>query len=435
MYSPLQLGNSDPFDVYAIPIGPRESQLLAFHRDILVPRIYHPALLNLGHVDAFNAGCLKDQTTAYALFARNAALEDAQLRGRHATPSDCFFEYMTRGCAVLRHKISLMDGSESAHAMLPVMWATCLLATAEMFTSIATGDAHLRAMSQLVVRYIKLLDGKLEETLPVLIMTFVDTMKACATLSRPMIDACRWFPSLFQDVWYTMKLARPTAQAGDSESGLIHADVQDKVLKDIIVSWRGREQNVGDYKIYWHAVFSHVIFQHYQLLHVTLDAIEQLKTPSTNLARTQRQSVRGYLSAALLLWIQITSQTPFVNDAMFDLRSSMLRHIRNMMNKDLLVQNSSTNRSRAYTDARLWTLFTAFHVQLRLRKTLDSNKFRDDDWFIHTFRVEARLSQIRSWQQAVPIFEQFLYDDQLEPHISEWWHWIFSEQGSVITME
>lgn len=424
--SPLQLGNSDPFGVHATPIGPRESHLLTIYRKVVVPRIYHPALLSLGHVDSFNFNCLKDEVTACALLARNSAVEGFTLRSRHATPSTSFFEYMTRGCAILRRRLSLMDGSESASVMLPIMWATCLLATAEMFTSIATGETHLRAMSELVVRYIRSLDGKLEEASPILIMTFVDNMRACATLSRPMIDACRWFPRLFQDLWDRANLSHRTSQAGNHNLGFVHADVQDRILKDIIVSRRGREQNSGESQTHWTVVFSQVIFQHYQLLQVTLDAIEQLKTFSTNTERMQRQSVRGYLSASLLLWIQTNSRTPFINDALFGLRSSMLRHIKNMVNKDLLAQKSSKSQTRAYTDARLWALFIAIQVQLGNRETLDPDLICDE-WFLRTFRTEAKSIQIHSWQQAVPIFEQFLYDDQLEPHISQWWHRIVFE--------
>lgn len=431
VWSPLQLGNSDPFGVHATSIGPRESHLLARYRQVIVPRIYHPALLRLGHVDAFNFDCLKDEVTACALLARDSALETFTLRGRHATPSPSFFEYMTRGCAILRHRISLMDGSESAHVMLPIMWATCLLATAEMFTGIATGETHLRAMSELVVRYIKSLDGKLEETLPILIMTFVDTMRACATLSRPMIDACRWFPYLFQEVWDSTNISQSTAAAVNPKSKLVHADVQDKILQDIIISRRGCEQKIGELKTHWTVVFSQVIFQHYQLLQVTLDAIEQLKTLFTHPARAQRQSVRGYLSASLLLWIQINSRTPFINDALFDLTSSMLHHIKNMVNSDFEVRELSKCQTQAYADARLWALFIAVHVQLSKRETLDSDVGRDE-WFIQTFRNEARSNRIRSWQQAVSIFEQFLYDDQLEPHISQWWHLIVSEQSAAI---
>lgn len=406
--------------------------------------MYHTGMLSIGDMESFFADCLQDEASGYALFARNSAVVAFALGRQYATPSATFYTYMTRSCAVLRRRLSLMDGTETAHEVLPLMWATCLLGVAEMFTGLSTAEAHLRAMGKLMLRYIQLMDHK-PETKPVLVMSFVDTIRACTMLSRPMIDTYTWFPRLFQDLWDSTGVSHTDREVSCSNSSIVHPDVDDKILKDVIINrrdeqssyhspWRERGRDGRKTKFYWTVVFSQAIFQHSQLLHVILDALEQLAHPHMSSEQIQSQSVRAYLSASLLLWIQITSSTPFTTNKVFDITSTMLRHVKTMLKKDMFVRNASQSHKKAYTDARLWTLFIAVRAQLRKRETLFSDQIYDE-WFLQTFRTEVKAKGIRSWQQVVPIFEQFLYDDKIEPHISQWWHKVVPGQGSAMTQQ
>lgn len=425
----LQLGNSDPFNSYAIPVGPRETSLLNIYGDITAQILSKASVWKLKNVDVVRVACLSDQAASYALLARNSAIEDLMLRGSDAEPSTAHLGYLTEAQAGLRRKLSLMTGTETASMICPIMWATCFLAYAEMVIGSPTAGLHSRAMSKLAVRYTELMGDSVNKA-DIIAVAIIDFMRACTTLTRPTIDMDNWFPHLFQDIWNKTGLSRSQHGEKEAKASAVHRDVKDKRLKAMIMAQREEhnrrqdllegEFDVEEAKLRSLAVHSQELFQDVQLLHIALDALERLGTPSMSAEQVQDQVVRAYTSFSVLLWLFITSAISFTTERLLNGTGKLLHHVQSMMVKDV-VEGKAVSNVESYKDARLWALCVGVQTEMHRKGTL-SYELACGEWFFEAFRAEVESREDASWQQVVSISEQFLSIQRMKPHISQWWH-------------
>lgn len=267
-----------------------------------------------------------------------------------------------------------MDGSETAATVRAMIQSTCLLAVAAMFTDFTTTEVHLRAMGKLVVRYAELVGGHAGKE-PTLITTYIEIIRAYATLPRPTITMQGWFLRLAQDIQDSTTVSQKDARINNSDPTIVHADAQDKSLGDITVSWReeiggyhgisqDRKLSRGEAQLHKTAGFSESVFQHSLSLGALLNALERLKSSGMNSEQAQHDSIRVSMALSELIWVQVTSPTTVFTDILFNLTPSLLRQVKGIIKRDVCVRNRLLGHEEAYTNGQLWAILVASFLQL-----------------------------------------------------------------------
>lgn len=371
--------------------------------------------------------CLKDEAAAYGLLARNAAMETVMTGGLDAPPSPAILDYMTRAQAALRLKLPLLDGSESSSTVYPIMWATCLLAGTEMILRSPTADVHLRALSNLVVRYVELMGQDLDEG-SILNLVYADITRASIDPNRPFLDVLNWFPQIFQGVWKAAE-ERLGSQYRIVDAK-VHSDVTDETTRLHILSaredlrifrhLRGVTLSPQDVKLISTVTQSRRLHRQGQLLNIAMDEIEHLDRPGQTIEEIQDHSARAYVPLAILLWSLSASPISIGGTVLFDPAPGILPYLKHTITKGMVSSQAREQGYGRYMDARLWALYVGAQTECNRTEVLGLNKVCGE-WFPETFFKQASTMRVETWQRAVTIFEQFVHSDHMMPHISHWW--------------
>lgn len=437
--SPLQLGNSDPFNAYAIPIGPYEVYLSQVYQQLTFPQLYNlkqPKWRQFvaNEIASTHHTCLQDEAAAYSLFARNSALEHVIIRRSNPAVSTPLLNYMTRTQAALHRRLALMDGSETPQTVYTITWTTCFLASAEMIVKSSTTDYHFRALGKLIVRYAELM-GENMEIGSILILVYVVLMRASTTLTVPVLDMADWFPRVCQDTWYEAEALWPM-RVNSSPGIAVHREIKDKVIREIMTSQRQGPNFSPDLietchdtekaRLLANTMRSQELYQNGQMLNVATDALKQLGAADLTLESLQDESARAYMAISTIVWLRLTSATTFFGNAIFDSSLFVLPHLRKVF-ANLEERGLYMRGPQRHQQPKLWALSMAVQSEFHRKYVLGAAPVCGE-WFIEALRDHASSMQIHSWQQAVNILEQFLFNDELKPHISEWWQEVFSDK-------
>lgn len=440
-------GNSDPFDAYAVQLGPSEHSLLQLYTKSFVPALYgsRPANMVRPLADiqegAF-VGCLHDEAAAYALLSREAAINGLLvLRERYTAPSVPSLDYMVRSQAVLCRRLSLMDGSETPDMMFHVLSTISHLASAEVMAASATANLHVRALHQLMARFAEVA-GPLQlqkASLSIIAVIFGDTIKAYLCSTRPTINLSAWSPYLGRETSREESSASLLTEDSGSDHHAIHRAVEDDTLKLIISKQRELVQLYHDSKqkdmshmeiLLLSVALNKEVLDVNQLLHIAAEAEFCLLNLGLDPEQVQRQCVRASVSLAMLLWSQLVLPTSLVVNIIFDVAPPTLQRLRSAILTSQFVEKEMPELGRAYKETRLWTLSVGVHVELH-RKEKSGAYTACGEWFLETFREEAKSMDVRSWQQGVSIFDQFLYSEQIKPRMAHWWDRIVCSQTNA----
>lgn len=436
--SPLKLGNSDPFHTYAITIGPREFRTLQVYQKYVVPclyKSYSPETVDaVIHTQRLSfVGLLQDEVTAYALLSREAALETLLSRKSNvAVTSHLSLIYMTKCQAVLRGRLSLIDGSETPDTVVRILCTILRLTAAEAMIDSQNAHLHIHALKRLFTRYSQLVGSDLDNkvTADLLALMHADVCQALRTSGRPILDMKDWFPYLNHDRMDARSLSPSSGEDMQSESEIIHRDVKDQVLRSAIrrqrktlLLYHESLKKDLDSKVagLLSSTLEKEIYQQIQLLNITANAEEVLRTPGLGPEQLHNQCAQAYLSFSVLLWSRRTLPTSILTNLLLDMASPTLRRLKNIIMIDKIGQRTHLHRNQSYADARLWALSVGIYTELQSRETSGISTICGD-WFLETFRDEARAMHVHTWQHAVMIFERFLYSDRIQPHISRWWN-------------
>lgn len=423
--SSIRSGNSDPFDSQSIPIGPHESDLLKIYREIVVLSLGKASWWKVKKLEVVQAMCLSDKAAAFALLARNSAIQDARSRGHGEGPSTVQLKYLAQAQAALRKNISLMVGPIALSMITQVLWTTLYLAYAEMINESPTAGVHMRPMSQLVVRYAELMGDQVNKA-DIIAVTIVDIVRACKYLTRPTLDMVCWFPGIFRTLWDETGVCRSGQGSKEAALRALSRDVKDKRLQTVVLDLREEQEmhhtllegaiGLEEGSRCGFSIHSRQLFQQAQLLHIVLDAMERLGTSRLSELEVQDQMVRAYLSLSVLLWLLVTSPISLTAERVLNGTGRILEHVRNILMKE-------PSDAARYQKARLWALCIGVHTELH-RKGLLGSDLACDRWFFEAFVNEVKSMRISRWEQVSSISEQFLCLDRFRPHISQWWYQI-----------
>lgn len=383
--------------------------------------------------------CLPDKAATLALLARNLAIQEFRSRrGQSTEISTTNLSYLAGAQAALRKNLGYMSGSgpRTPSIIIQILWTTCLLAYAELINGSPTVGLHLRAMSQILVRYAELTGSHVDRA-HVIGVSIIDVVRACTTLTRPTIDMVNWFPAIFRTMWEETGVVCHNVQ-GDKKSvasSIVHRAIKDKRLRTIVLVQRQEQEkhhelveanlDAKEASVRGQSIHSRQLFQQAQLLHIVLDAIERLGTPRISQEQVQDQTTRAYLSISVLLWLLITSPVSFTPERLLDGIGRILQHARNILMKggnDARVFPSDPR----FQEARLWALCIGVHTELHRKENL-GHEPACATWFFEAFAVGVKSMKIRSWQQMTEISEHFLPLDRMQPHISRWWQQVVTD--------
>lgn len=448
IYSSLALGNSDPFGTYAISIGPRESHSLQVYQRFVVPCLYKsrtPELVNLVILAErqSNITFLQDEATAYALLAREAALESLlSLRGRHVAPSTSSLIYTTKCQAVLRKRLSQINGTETPETVVIILCTILRLTAADAMTASSYAHLHIQAIRRLLARYTELVGTNFDRRviMDLLALVYVDVSQALLRSTTPMLELNDWLPYLNQDHKDASGMFQPSELITETlDIGTVHTDVKDEMLRTLIRNQRGtlfRYHQSLEGKLdpqaagLLSAALDKDILQIVQLLHI-ISETEAYSQTELSPEPLEDQTARVYIPLSVLLWSHLALPTSVVINLLVDVAYPTLRRLRNALLKSKPDQKTYLCGYTAFAHARLWALSVGVHTELHRARVLGLNMVCGY-WFLDTFREEADALGVHSWQHAASIFKQFLYSDHLEPHLSQWWDEVASPHGSPI---
>lgn len=428
----LTLGNSDPFHAFAIQIGPTDNFYLKYYHLTVIPQLY--TIQNRRWTSSLASNernaCLNslgDEAAAYSLLARNAAIHSIQSGPERTTSLTTVFKYQARAHAALRKKLTSLDETATNNdaVIYETMRATYLLAITDLLLKTSSAKVHLSALCELFTRYVSVKRARIDQP-KFLFPFYVDIQYACTTLSRPMLDILKWFPaieSFSYSKWHV---------PDKSFSHDIHPDIEDeKVRRMIILKREGQyvhrdlndhQFDADDLKYVSFAIHSRNIWFQGVILNVALDALDELQTLKVLGVTDYVSNTRAFIAVAVLHWGRFASQFHVAGKLLYDdaplsiplLRLLLLQH----ESSNNLIDNKLNRKS--YLHARFWALFVGAQAEQNREGFLGLGKLCGD-WFLNAFRAQARAMGVSSWEEAVPIFRQFLYNDHLKPHISTWW--------------
>lgn len=441
LHSPLQFGNSDPFDSQSIPIGPHETNILKLYRDYALRNLGGQSWWKVNRVDIVQQICLSDRAAACALLARGCAIHETRCRGQSSATSTTHLAYLTEAQAGLRNNLALVSGPQAPSLIVQVLWTTFFLAYAEMINGspAAAVVVHIRAMSQLVVQYVELM-GEQANKADIVGVVILDMTRACETLSRPTIDMVDWFPLVFRTMWdqtgFRPSGANPSTPEAKLGLGLVHGDIGEERLSSLVVEQREEQERFhglldeeldpGEAVFRGLAVHSRQLFQQARILHMIVDAMEQPRTASRRAEEVGEQSARVCLLLSVLLWQTITSPISFTAQRLLDNNGKILQHVRGMMTANR-GGGTTLPEIRQGREARLWVLCVGVQTEL-YRKEVQSFDPSCGPWFAKSFDLETHAMHINSWQEMAAMSEQFLSLERCKPHVSQWWHHVVSDR-------
>lgn len=430
------MGNSDPFDAYAIPIGPVESYLLNEYLKFVIPEGIREKPGSIVYVGTaygrtYYEHCLKDEASAYALLARNESVMNQARRNPYAAETASVLGYMAKSQAALQKRLPLVNGSENPELLCTIMWAASFLATIEIALQTSNVQIHMRAVIKMILRYVELKKHELDAALLIYPM-FTASNSALMTAARPAFDMYTWFPRVFQDTWTKAKAFRRSG-ARDPKSIYIHHDVRDTTTRTIIarqwealdpVHLHGTNLCTKDELLLMSAAASLEMFYHGQLLNIAADAMQYIERPGLTFDQVQDEAAKAYIPFATLLWMHVRYLGSLGRKTFGVVTPIVLRRLQNAMKKSGTSPTMSSQQPERYAVAKLWAISMGVCAESQRQMVLGLDP-ACGSWFFEAFRKQVHSMQIQSWQQASSVLGQILYNDRVRPHISEWWYLVF----------
>lgn len=349
-------------------------------------------------------------------------------------------QYLTRAQASLRRTLLVMDNSPTPRNLRNIIWAASFLAGAELpFNASPAVFIHIRAMARIVVQYVEMAGAsfKLED---IMHLIFLDIMTSVLAFRRCQLDTSVWLPRLLNEVWITVGAPLPFRKDVRSRHTL-HQSIKDIDLRTVMLSQKSRhdiydklQEDIKPTHIgpLCDAIRAEELLHLGQLVNIAVDATNVLENSGLTSKLVQDQSARVYLPIAVQLWIRLTSPTFYLNNAGLDAAPNLLQYLKTAITRSGPDVRDLSAPEETYAAAKLWALSIGVYTEVQRRDTLGGDPICGA-WFHETFRKQIKFMQIHSWQDAVTIFEDFLYCDYVKPHISQWWAPMFPGETNVIT--
>lgn len=412
----VDVGNSDPFHAFAIPIDARVAHVMTYTSDLYLPGIYRHHKLSdrkAASVQAFDeiVAFLHDECTAYPHLARIAAVmpkESAQIGSVSQS-----VKYKTKGLAALRKKLmssnSLLDPKIPASALL--------FLTAELY------DGHLEAASFHARILVHILEA---DTITIdfwflFKVIYHDVQRACLSLVRPALDLETWLPQKFAALSLTTTLLTPDG-AIDELHRPVDSSVTSSTIRALILEARycrdtrlliTQDQTLANNQTNW-SLGCRTMACVGRTISCYLDSRALMKKYE-NLYRTGVSAARAeaYFSLSLLYMLRCEAKMDIFQighkDTIFHSNPLILSRMKELLELD---SNAITSRMRLYA-----LFIGAYDEQAR---AVVAPEVPERSWFNVNFANQCTKLGLWDWRDVREILLHFHYSDALQPHGSIW---------------
>lgn len=417
--SPLRVlwkGNSDPFNVFAIPIDCETNQMLVFFRDVVLPTVesVNPGWVELESIshEWNNAQLfLCDEMAASALLARLAATmpSDGALNMRALS-------YKLRCMTMLRARTANNEITDfnTYHTI------NILLGVEGYTRDCAAAHVHAMVLARLLQRNL------IQENIQFVIRAFYYDYHRAAMSNTPLVfDIKRWIPGYFYPCWRRVLDHLPTDGPQASKKGFDDAETQTildefRRAEEVLLSpVEGRNYTCNDKSRFCKSVFAWILAR---LHHLHLDAVAALSTgyPLRRDINTLRLMLQDFFSLAAHCYIRFLANvdgTSFGEVKIFSANASILA----LLQKSLATYewHASSEDILRSADIQLWALYVGSYME-QLNAQQSGGAGAECGWYNTKFALHVRRMGLAVWQDVQGILQTIHYFDGLEPHGSHW---------------
>ena len=416
----LTKGNSDPFGVYPIKIGPEENELVSFYRDVFLPAQYGmrlpiPQLARRRSEDWEGCiGGLTDEGIAHGLFARWG-----QMVGR-CTPKmrAATMEHQYRSTLLLRKKVFR---KENLHTYNDYLHINMLFSAETIGRNLYGSLIHGRMLRKMfeedwergTLDY-KLLNWQVHN----------DMQNSAMFLTRPVFDVDRFL----QMVWAPL---RAEASSYMSTTGPVDDNLDPSVeglladyFQELRIFWgrlavrdeQGTTDLVSSQVMIWDSSRDLLSLGRFINHYINTKHLINHGIVSENLQG--QLLVQQYLAVAAVWLVKSLNLNPVVLGVpIFDAAPVLLPALRASLEKsDNLPYVSCWQR---YENARLWALYVgAMAEQAFPLAGIDPCQ----QWFNARLAEHAVRMELYTWKAVKLVLLGFLYNDRIPPNGSSWFN-------------
>ncbi|KIW67157.1 hypothetical protein PV04_06429 [Phialophora macrospora] len=413
--TPLTKGNSDPFAVYPVDIGPQENDLIVLYRDYMIPSAYS-AELGQKHMNVLAAqdwqdsvAALQDEGTALGTLARYASIASRCNPRMQRVGA----KYLVQSIGVLRRKLAaghdLQRPADCTHVNM-------LFAAEAIAGNLAGAIAHANILLQVLRTQWaqRRLDYKL-----LVYQLFIDYQLSSMFVKRMVFDtADGWLETVLRPIWRAAAPHIPVYPAkGELDPCLtahewLWASFQVKQQQlSFMAAQADSLDAMSHLQLVWMAQMTRGMFFHSRMIDHYLVVTKRLENPAlTALDERDALHAEAYLAlAAAQLDRHVGGHPKIMGVHIYDtsrMTMGLKRALRAGANASgALPQRASFTR---YANARLWALYVGALAETAASSTRSNPSGR---WFNDTLASQAAAMNIRRWEDLQPVVQGFLYYD------------------------
>ncbi|OQV10450.1 hypothetical protein CLAIMM_14445 [Cladophialophora immunda] len=429
----LGKGNSDPFGAYAVEITPTANDMLSFHRDFVIPALYHTTKHRWmtsasawrdwrDCVDGLGDGVdgLGDEGAGCGFIASCAA-EAAVISLNPAVQRQAVY-YRAKSMAVLRKRLATGIFHRGQ-----LYWHIHLLVGADTLNRDLAGTAaHLN-----MLRWYFEHDGTKLDTDLLLYVIYYDIHRSSMFLCHPVFDMDQWLPEKLQPV---VDAARPyLPDLSEVKDRFLDPSIDDPRLRTLFIERReslavwlfqtGAAEESGAHTT---ALMGWLLVRVYlhqgQLVNLFLEA--RVRSKAIAPPRPVNSVLcQGYISLATLLYVRAISFNATVCGVrLFDATATILANMQEMLQLSERPSSASSADYERYEHARLWALYVGAAAEL----FMDMKPEDETGWFTAQFAAKAVKLGVARWDEVRSVLRGFLYTDTMHPYGEEWFARVLS---------
>ncbi|EXJ66692.1 uncharacterized protein A1O5_10363 [Cladophialophora psammophila CBS 110553] len=440
----LGKGNSDPFGAYAVEITPTANDMLSFHRDFVIPTLYHTTRHKWmtsasawrdwrDCIDGLGDGIdgLGDEGAGPGFIA-SCATEAAVVSLNPAIQKQAVY-YRTKSIAVLRKRLTTAAGGKVVRRGQLYWHINLLLGADALSGNRASTGAHLTMLRH----YFEHDGDKLDVSL-LLYVIYHDIHRSSMFLCRPIFDVNEWLPRRLQPVVDAAQPYLPDL-SGVNDRFLDPSIVDNPGLRTLfierresLVVWLFQTGSSDDesarhstslmgwllVRVYLHQgrlvnFFLEAKARH----HVVANPPHPNHHPPPSPAHLIHPTLcQGYIALAMLLYIRsISFNATVCGVRLFDATSTILFNMRELLELSECMNPESPEYKR-YENARLWALYVGASAEW----SMDMKPEESGCWFMTHFATKAVKLGMAAWDEVRTVLRGFLYTDLMHPDGEEW---------------
>lgn len=411
-------GNSDPFAVYPIDIGPEENDLIILYRDYMLPSLYctelgQKHLNDLASQDWKDVvAALEDKGTAFGALARYGAIAGkSNPRSQYLA-----YKYHVKSLENLRTKISqghdLQNSTDCMHVSM-------LFAAETTAGNLSEAITHGRILLQILQKQWH--QGRYDYKL-LIYQVVIDFHLSSMSVKRMIFDDEEgWLEGISRQVSDAATPYAPVYPRKDWDPCI--PSLPDEWLRSSFEAEQQRfyfiasPPEITDATSHLDLVFLSQMLQavlfHSRMIDHYLRVAEQLRrnnsrTRSLSDAEVEQLHTQQHLALAAAQLRRHIGMTPKIFGVYIYDSSPLIMALKHALQASDVV--SRRIASTKYRNAKLWALYVGAIAETAAAAG-STNKNPSGHWFNKTLASTAVAMKIRSWDELQPILKRFLYYD------------------------